>query len=380
MQRIHYCFRLRNNYKAENGKIAISFYTNFDNRARYFSTSLYVLPRFWDGEHERARIGCPDFVVINNRLQAILQEFQDLVVKAQRSGRDLSFAQVAEIFAKKKSLSTDLVEFMELDLKNFSGKYSKETIHTYTAQLSKLKDFNSSIRFEDISPAWWYRYEQFMSERGNCAHTKHKCFTHLKSFINRAVEAGIIDKNPLKGVKVKTGQGNRVYLSKTELASLVDVYKKLHFQGLKNSIRIFLFACYTGLRYTDIKLLAWNNVKEDHIEIKFHKTSKHDIIPLNEKAIELLTERGQKNQKVFRVPSNQKINEAIKEAVKQAKIEKPVSFHCARHTFATLLLEASGNIAVVSKLLGHSDIATTQIYAKVLESEKRKAVDLMNSF
>ncbi|MEI6062315.1 MAG: site-specific integrase, partial [Bacteroidota bacterium] len=203
---------------------------------------------------------------------------------------------------------------------------------------------------------------------------------HLKTFINKAVEAGVIEKNPLSRVKVKTAKGNRVYLSKDEFKKLVTKYEKLPHGKVKNALRVFLFACYTGLRYTDIKLLTWGKLKESNIELQFHKTAKFDTIPLNQKAIELLPVPGEKKVPVFRVPSNQKLNEYLKSGITMAGIDKTISFHCARHTFATLLLEATGNIAVVSKLLGHSNISTTQIYAKVLESEKEKAVLLMDAF
>jgi len=379
MNKISYRFILRNGIVTKDLQQYIYLYCNLNGKTKNFAVGYSVLAKYWDEGKQRAKPGCPDYSIINAKLSTIQNLVNNIIVKASLDGRLIIMPDFENLF-RAKTTSPDLVEWMELDLKDFSGKYAKETIHTYKAQLSKLKDFNSHILFTDITPAWWYRYEQFMTERGNCAHTRHKCFTHLKTFINKAVESGIIEKNPLKLVKVKTGKGNRVYLTKEELRAVIDKYEQLHGGYVKNALRVFLFACYTGLRYTDIKLLCWGNIRNGTIEIKFHKTSKFDILPLNTKAVELLPVKCENKAKVFRVPANQKINDYLKQGIKLAGIDKNISFHCARHTFATLLLEASGNIAVVSKLLGHSNLATTQIYAKVLESEKQKAVMLMDGF
>lgn len=82
---------------------------------------------------------------------------------------------------------------------------------------------------------------------------------------------------------------------------------------------------------------------------------------------------------IFKVFTNQVTNRYLKEIIKQAEIQKEISFHCARHTWATITLELTGDIALVSSVLGHSSIKTTQIYAKVLEKKKREAKEMWDN-
>jgi site-specific recombinase XerD len=313
-------------------------------------------------------------------LSALQNLINDTITRAQLEGKQLVVSDFSHFFhTDKTAASIDLVEWMENDLKHFANKYAKETIHTYKAQLSKLKGFCKSIKFEDINREWWTRYERYLISRGNIPHTRHKSFTHLKIFINKAVEAGIIPTNPIRSVKVKTGKGNRQFLSVKDLHVLEELFKTDLSVKHKNVLRYFLFACYTGLRYTDVKLLTWYNIRDGNLEIKFHKTNKAERLPLNKSALSILPQRRSGTDKIFNCYSNQKTNDYLEEIIKKAEIKQHITFHCARHTFATITLELSGDIATVSKLLGHTNISTTQIYARVLDQNKRSVIDLWDN-
>ncbi|MCD4794937.1 MAG: site-specific integrase [Bacteroidales bacterium] len=145
-----------------------------------------------------------------------------------------------------------------------------------------------------------------------------------------------------------------------------------------NVLRYFLFVCYTGLRYTDIKNLKYSHIKKrlfiegeiQFIELKMHKTKLNVSVPIIEKAKKLMPKKVARNHLVFRVLSNQKTNQYLKEIIKIAGIEKNITFHSARHTLATTGLEMGIPIKVVSKILGHTEIKMTQIYAKVNDGLK----------
>jgi integrase len=352
-------------------------YCNVNGKTKVFAVGYSVLLKHWDSKNQRARVGCPDFSIINAKLSGIQNLINNIITRAELDKRQIVTDDFSQIFHKgNTSTSIDLVEWMENDLKYFSNKYAKETVHTYAAQLSKLKSFNKSIKFCDITPAWWLRYERFMIDKGNIPHTRHKCFTHIKCFINKAVEAGIIAVNPLRGVKVKSGQSNRQFMSVADLRKLEAYYLKITNIKDKNVLQYFLFSCYTGLRFTDVKNLKWLNIRDGYLELKFHKTAKNERLPLNKSALALLPERKALTDKVFNVVSNQKTNDYLELILKAAELKQHLTFHCARHTFATITLELSGDIATVSKLLGHSDIATTQIYARVLDQNKKSVIDL----
>jgi site-specific recombinase XerD len=205
--------------------------------------------------------------------------------------------------------------------------------------------------------------------------------------VNRAKLQGLVKENPVMSFKYKEKVGEREYLTKDEVRLLEDLLEKpeTHFT-IKKALVPFLFSCYTGLRYRDIFELRHKNIvtktdKENSaLSIKFvmHKTKDLQEVPLNKKAIALIPPKTFDEDKVFRVYTNQPMNRFLKDGVELAGIKKTISFHCARHTFATLLLSAGVPIETVSKLLGHKDIKTTQIYAKVLPESKVNAIEMLD--
>ena len=204
-----------------------------------------------------------------------------------------------------------------------------------------------------------------------------------KDLYYKAIENGIIKADPLKGIIVRKPEGNRLYLFKEEVLRLETKYSGFMTKDLKNVLQYFLFSCYTGLRYSDVKNLRFSNIEydTDHPCIKFKqkKTSELVIMPLGKKAQKYIPAIGLPNQPVFNVYCNQVTNRLLKDIMTLTGINKNISFHCARHTFAAFALELSRDIATVSNLLGHMKISTTQIYAKVLEVSKRNVIGLMDA-
>ena len=153
-----------------------------------------------------------------------------------------------------------------------------------------------------------------------------------------------------------------------------------------NACKSFLFACYTGLRYQDVRNLRFEDVKKEvhdgkekfFIRITMHKTKDPVSIPLIDKAAAMIGE-GFKAQKIFRVPTNQVINRYLKEIADLATINKKVTFHVSRHTFATISIIIGTPVEVISKLLGHLNLKTTMIYSKIPDSVKIDYMDRWNN-
>ena len=141
---------------------------------------------------------------------------------------------------------------------------------------------------------------------------------------------------------------------------------------------LFMFSMMTGIRYSDLLSLTWNDVIEEdgkhRIEKQMKKTGRMLYLPMNESAIKLLPERGKPSDLVFEVPTIQALDKSLRKWVKRAGIEKRVSFHTARHSFATIGLELGTDLFTVSKLLGHADVTTTQVYATIIDHKKVEAV------
>lgn len=141
----------------------------------------------------------------------------------------------------------------------------------------------------------------------------------------------------------------------------------------------FLFSCLTGLRRSDVLRLTWGDVHKQgeftRIIFRQKKTSGQEYLDISPQAAELMGERGLPDEHVFTdIHSPSCTNNTLKLWVAKAGINKTITFHCGRHTFATLMLDIGTDIYTVSKLLGHRDLSTTQIYAKVMDKNKQAAV------
>lgn len=192
--------------------------------------------------------------------------------------------------------------------------------------------------------------------------------------LNEAKKEGLITSHIFDNIPINRITGNRSFLDIDEVRKLHNLYDKNELPANKNNVlRYFLFACYSGLRYQDMKNLAWKHIQDrSWINIVMHKTKEAVRIPIIEAAQKLLPDNPASIQslKVFRVFTDQPTNRYLKDIASHAGINKRISFHSARHTFATLALDSGMSIETVSKILGHTEIKTTQIYARIRDGKK----------
>ena len=205
-----------------------------------------------------------------------------------------------------------------------------------------------------------------------------KHLERLKKMVNLSVKLEWIQKNPFFNYQLKFQKNERHYLNEHELNVLEQTFFTT--KSLERVKDIFIFSCYTGLSYVDIKELAGDQIVKningsDWIYSKRIKTNETVKIPLLKQAREILyryrkASDGANKEPIFPTISNQKVNTYLKDIASSIGIRKNISFHSARHTFATTVTLANGvPIETVSKLLGHTKLSTTQIYARVLEQK-----------
>lgn len=206
----------------------------------------------------------------------------------------------------------------------------------------------------------------------------------LNCALNVAVRAEIIAHNPMSLVetdyKPKPPESQRVYLSVNEVKQLIEtecnppIYKQA-----------FLFSCFCGLRYSDIIRLKWENLTERdgnlYADIRQKKTDEPIYLPLGKNAQQWLPKRQNEADtgQIFKGVNYCWCLIKVVKWAKRAGITKHVTFHTARHTFATMQLTAGADLYTTSKLLGHKNIKTTQIYAKIIDQKKVEAVNLLDN-
>jgi integrase/recombinase XerD len=145
--------------------------------------------------------------------------------------------------------------------------------------------------------------------------------------------------------------------------------------------RAFMFACYTGLRYGDLKRVSWSNIQGEQLTLTQQKTKTALNIPLHPIAVSILGERGSRDSRLFNLPaSHGNMWKILREWGEEAGVQTKISAHVARHTFATMLLTYDTSIYTVKDLMGHSSMQHTQVYAKVMDSVKHRAITSLPTY
>ena len=269
-------------------------------------------------------------------------------------------------------------------IKELVGKeYAPGTLERYKTSLSHTIDFLqwkynvSDIDISKVDHAFITDYEFFLRSVRNCANnTAVKYIKNFHKVIKICLDNEWITKNPFMNYKSKLKEVVREYLSEEEIQSIIN--KEFKIERLSLVRDIFLFSCFTGLAYIDVKNLTENNISygidgEKWIFTHRQKTespSKIPLLPIPKMLIERYSKHPQcSNQnRLLPILTNQRMNSYLKEIAAVCGIDKELTFHIARHTFATTVTLANGvPIESVSKMLGHKSIKTTQHYAKVLD-------------
>ncbi len=251
---------------------------------------------------------------------------------------------------------------------------------TWESVYKHLNNYNKKILFTEITDRYLEEFKSYLLSKVKI-NSASSYFNIIKHTIHEAYRRRLIKDNPAVRVKcVKQVDTHREYLTIDEVKMLIDT--DCRYEVLK---RAFLFSCLTGLRWSDVHNLKWKDIRDidgiTHIIFTQRKTKNAEVLPISDNATELLTERGEENERVFvGLRYSSYFNTALFTWVSNAGIKKHVTFHCSRHTHAILLLNNGVDIFTVSKMLGHRELKTTAIYAKVLNQTKIDAVNKLPSF
>ena len=349
---------------------------------RKFTTSL------WNPKISRLRGSSAEARQINAYLDQVLIEINDAYRQLLKEKKLITPHDVKARYLGEDEIHKTLLQLSAYHNTNMKSVLKPGTLKNYFTTEKYLKKFlqlerkTEDINLEDLNYAFIIDFENFL--RNNVAQLQSRPLTNnglmkhlerLKKLLNLAQKLEWITRDPFVKFSLKFNKTERPYLSQNEVDTI------LNFDFEKNSLDrtrdIFIFACYTGLSYIDVKKLTKDNIVRgidgsNWIYTSRTKTDQPVKIPILDTAqfiIEKYKEEMAPEQRLLPVYSNQKINEYLKKIATKTKIQKDISFHCARHTFATTVTLSNGvPIETVSKLLGHGKLSTTQIYARVLEN------------
>ena len=287
-------------------------------------------------------------------------------------------------FTSTNTISTNFYSFFNQVMELKKTNESSKNYDLWQACFIHVKRYcpDESLTFEQVTVEWVeglrrYFDSQAKTKSGNLisSGTASTYFNKVRAVINEAYTKEIITKNPLKQVKgITVIPSERVYLGLDEVRALVKT--DCRYDILKNA---FLFSCLTGLRWSDINKLDWSEISElnGNKRITFNQKknpTKLQYLELSPQAYSLLNGFEQKGRVFQRLKYSAYMNVELLRWAMAAGITKHVTFHTGRHTFAVSLITQGVDIYTLSKLMGHSEVKTTQVYADIIDSVRKEAM------
>lgn len=374
-----------------------------NRKVKYVTTGVKVKPSQWDEEEQRIKKNKQNSARLNAFLSQKRADADALIADEERSTKSVSARKLKEAIKGKES--SNFFKYAEDRVKKLEGVLSISSVRNYKMYTKKFQTYvgHKDINFEDITVGMLTDYVSYMSNTlKNGATTQNYSLLILSMFFKQAIAEELIPMTlfPFSKVKIKRDKGKRLFLNK-------DQFKQLKELDLDASSKefiyrdMFMFSVFAGgLRFSDILSLKWSNynAKEQRITKVIRKTGRLHQIRIAEDAIKILNRYQKKGQNendfVFpliedpeyfdsnaeyqhrMIENNTSLcGQKFRKIGKDMKLPFTLSFHLSRHTFATNALNNGMRIEYVSKLLDHTDISTTQIYAKVISEELDKAVD-----
>lgn len=290
------------------------------------------------------------------------------------NGSDSCFAYKAELGDSVEEKPTvSLVEYLCRFSNRMDIKRSTQSSYALTARY--VKEYGD-CNLDKITTEYLQRFIEYLKSRGFKGSTVTLCFQKVVCVLNDAYSHELFDIRILKRVaRSKRDNKKKGFLTVTELKRLVRTQMPEKHDNVR---KMFIFSCLTGLRFSDIKKLKWSDLKRAggrmHLEFRQQKTGTAETLPLCSEAEAILRDTKRSGQYVFDRVSNPWTNKILRRWSKEARIAKPVTFHMARHTFCVMLLNEGVPIYTVQRLMCHTDIGSTNIYADIAGKTKTKAV------
>ncbi len=378
-------FYLRKNRLNKDGKASIMIRLTINSEMSQFAAKLDVEPELWD-----AKCGRVDGkTAYANRLNATLDNIKAALInhhnEIEKFDTVVTAEKVRNAFLGVESRHRTLLDLFNKhneDVKKLVGvNKTAATLQKYQVTCKRLENFFkhqynlSDISLKEINHMFITDFETYLRTICNCsANTTAKFMQFFKRIVIIARNNGWILTDPFANYKIRIAKVDRGYLTEQEIETIMQ--KEFGAKRLEQVRDIFVFSCFSGLAYIDVK-----NLREEHIRTSFdgnlwimtkrHKTNVQANIPLLDVAKSILEKYLGKLPKGQLLPvlSNQKMNSYLKEIGDACGIDKRLTFHLSRHSFATLTLSKGVSIESVSKMLGHTNIKTTQIYAKITDNK-----------
>jgi site-specific recombinase XerD len=392
-------FYVKRSKMTGNGTAPVYLRITVDGERIEISSKRYVNPDKWNANGQKLNGTSEEVRSLNNYLKTLEHEVYEIHRYLIEKKLPLTAVNLKNALLKKEEVATCkmLVPIFKEHNRQVAAligtEYAKGTADRYETSLKHTQAFLKwkykvdDINIEGINHEFIMSYDFYLRSERKCANNSTvKYMKNFKKIILMCIDNGWLDKDPFIKYRPKVKVVARDYLTKEELETMATKsYSSSRIEQVKD---IFIFCCYTGLAYIDVKQLKRSEIikgidGQQWIYTTRQKTNTASRIPLLTQALQIIQKYEHHPEcadlnKVLPVLSNQKMNSYLKEIADVCGINKELTFHIARHTFATSVTLANGvSIESVSKMLGHKNMRTTQHYAKILDSKVSEDMQLL---
>jgi integrase/recombinase XerD len=366
----------RDTYIKKDGTSPLYVYVYVKREKVVFNTGVAVKKSLWDYESESIRRSHPKASDLNLIHNSCRSRINDIFVKYRLQNIELTPQLLRKEYVTPTSY-IDFYAFADHVLKSRKNELSEGTYKHHKTFLNKLTEYRAKLMFSEIDREFIVSYTKhlvkfYKNGPGTINHNLNK----FKFYLNQAKRQGIIRRNPFDDIKLKKVQANRSFLTEDELRILIAKYHNRDFEEAYHyTILLFLFACFTSLRISDVREFKMEQIIGDILIYFPRKTLNKKAVavkvPLTKMAKRLIKDAAATRLygPVFKMPPDQTINRRLKQVMSECGIDKSISFHSARHTFATIFLRRTKNLLALKELLGHSKIDETMIYSHILTED-----------
>lgn len=311
------------------------------------------------------------------------------LAKKIRFERGQELLENMEGYRLKKDRQINFLDYFQSYLDSYTKKDARmvqialQRFRDFLSDTPEYRKFATSIKPEQLNKDMMVDFTEYLQSRSKGEGAK-SIYQRFKKVINYAIEHDVIVKSPCTGVTIRVDEQilRKDVLSLDEVQTLIATHDEKQNPEVR---RAFILCLYCGLRYCDVKDLTFANVDYSNKLLRFeqnktkgHSASSGVVIPLNDGLLELIgepTDEQDRDSLIFALPSYEMCLKSLKRWVKRAGIDKHISWHCARHSFAVNILNNGANIKTVASLLGHSGLKHTEKYTRAVDSLKQDAIN-----
>lgn len=336
---------------------------------------ICVSAREWDAGKQCVKGRSPEAADKNLIISNTVARISDILVKARLKGEKLTKDKFKQLWMAKTE-NIDFLGYARNRLNRLSKVLAYETYRHHVSVLYKLEQYSKVLKFEDITTDWLRIYAAHLRDNyHNAPNTVAKNMGIIRIYVNSAIREGLLNNNPFEGYRMPQAEPAVVFLTEEELNTLSALYRRKILDDEEQTVlRFFLFMTFTAMHISDARALHIEQVFGNEIHYKRKKTGTQVDMPLSTSAAKLVDyyQGGRHRGPLIQgLPSDQGFNRILKRICRRAGITKNVSAKTGRHTFATLYYKKNaGDVGTLSKLLGHTKINTTMIYAHIMKDSR----------